>query len=493
MKSQKNGDGIKNTQEKKLQSATNDSTNTLRIGLQSLLFAAGILLLLMTITGVLTRYIPSGVYSNTPETENSRELLSSFSYTTAPNLPVWRWYSAPVEVLWGPDNLTIISILISMLCIAGAIQVMNKGGILTYLITSIVTNFTVKRYKLEAVIILIFMLFGSILGSMEEVVVLVPLLVALAQRMGWNKVTGLGLSLGAIAFGFASAISNPFTVGVAQKVAGIPVFSGIVFRIIIFSTIYVFYTLYVIRTSPHNQKSGIAPETLRYSNKITIPEDSQAHFRKAVFWFTTSMISMVAVILASAVIPDLSDYILPIVVLFFLIGGIGSGIKAAMEPRAIRKAFFSGAGGVAPGIILVLMAASIKHIMAEAGIMDTILYLASKKIIGMKPFQASLMIYGVVLLFNFFISSGSAKAFLIMPIAAPLADAVGLSRQTAVLAYIFGDGFSNIIYPSNALLLICLSISGVSYGTWFKWIWKIELIILLITIAFLKIAVTVGY
>ncbi len=472
---------------------TDEQASTeLRIGLRSLLLAASILIILITLTGILTRVIPSGSYQWIEHDGVTDVIEGSFTYEETTQVPFWRWFTAPVEVLWGPDAVTIISIILFMCLISGAMHVMNKGNILSYIITSIVNRFSDRRMQMEAMIILIFMLFGSVLGSMEEVVVLVPILVLLARSLGWDALTGLGLSLGAIAFGFASAISNPFTVGIAQKIAGVPLFSGALYRILIFIVIYLMYTTYVVYYSKKHQNELNNGQTLDASLTFT-DNTKNPHMKKAVLWFVTMMLTMVVMIIVTSNIEALSDLVLVVVMLFFLLAGLGSGLISGISVKDLFRYIWQGILNVAPGAILVLMASSIKYIMAQAGIMDTILYMASQRIAGSGPISAVLMIYLLVLILNFFISSGSAKAFLIIPIISPLADLVGLTRQTAILAFIFGDGFSNIFYPTNALLLICLSITGVSYGKWFKWIWKIELIIFLVSIGFLLLAVGIGY
>ncbi len=479
----------------------------LKIGIRALLFAAAILLLLLILTGILTRSIPSGLFDRTTTEGGELVIAESFSWTGKAPLPAWRWFTAPFEVLAGPDAVMLISIIFFMILIAGAISVMQSGGILMFLISSIIATFQNRKYQMQAVVILVFMLFGSILGSMEEVVVLVPIISALAVRMGWDKPTGLGLSLGAIGFGFAAAITNPFTIGVAQKLAGLPVFSGAGYRMVIFVLVYSLYTLYVARISHHReyrreqrQLSGKAdplvlpPDSAVSSGSDEIPAYSSSRkMKKSLTWFSLSMAAMILLIISSSFISFLSDIMLALVTLCFLAGGLGAGRISGMNIREVGKSFSSGVLGVAPGIVLVLMAAGIKHILTESEVMDTILYWASSRISQTGPYSAVLMVYALVLVLNFFISSGSAKAFLIIPIIAPLADMVGLSRQSAVLAYMFGDGFSNIIYPTNALLLICLAVTGISYGRWFRWIWKIEAVLFGVSVLLLLLAVRIGY
>jgi uncharacterized ion transporter superfamily protein YfcC len=139
------------------------------------------------------------------------------------------------------------------------------------------------------------------------------------------------------------------------------------------------------------------------------------------------------------------------------------------------------------------MAASIKHIAAQGGIMDTILHSASLSFSQAGPFLAALIVYGLALFIEFFIGSGSAKAFLMMPILLPLADLVGVTRQVAVTAYCFGDGFSNMAYPTNPVLLICLGLTVVSYPKWLKWSLKLWLWVFLVTVAFLGLGVAIHF
>ena len=146
-----------------------------------------------------------------------------------------------------------------------------------------------------------------------------------------------------------------------------------------------------------------------------------------------------------------------------------------------------------PGALLILMSMSVRHILEAGGILDTILYLARGLLTDMSPHMAILVVYAIVLALQFFISSAASKAFLILPLIAPLADMVGLTRQTIGLAFCCGDGFTNVFFPTNALLLIVLGMTGVPYAKWFKWTWKLQLTVLVLTALVLLFAVQVGY
>jgi uncharacterized ion transporter superfamily protein YfcC len=200
-----------------------------------------------------------------------------------------------------------------------------------------------------------------------------------------------------------------------------------------------------------------------------------------------------AFIFATARTPGLSDLAFPVMALLFLVGGMGSGLISGIGGRRVVAAFGRGAAAILPGVLLILMSLSVRYIVDLGGITDTILYRATRSIGETGPFASALLIYLVTLGMNFFVGSASAKAFLMMPILAPLADLAGVTRQTAVLAFDFGDGFSNMIYPSNALLLIGLSFTVVSYPRWIRWTIPLQVFALVLSVAFLGIAVAVGY
>jgi uncharacterized ion transporter superfamily protein YfcC len=214
---------------------------------------------------------------------------------------------------------------------------------------------------------------------------------------------------------------------------------------------------------------------------------------KAIAWFLAFFVLIFAVLVSSPFVPAVSSFALPLVGLLFLIGGIGAGLISGVGGKTVLKAVGEGVTGIAPGIPLILMAASVKHIVAQGGIMDTILHSASLAFAQSSPFAAALTMYGLALLIEFFVASGSAKAFLLMPILLPLADLIGVTRQVTVTAYCFGDGFSNLAYPTNPVLLICLGLTVISYAQWIKWSLKLWFWVILASVAFLGLAVAIHF
>jgi uncharacterized ion transporter superfamily protein YfcC len=480
--------------------------SSIKIGGKAFALSAGIILALMIASGILTRILPAGAYERTVSDGRTLVVNGSYQEISWPAYPVWRWFTAPFEVLSGPDGLIPIVLVIFISVAGGSFTILESAGGMRALINFLVTRFSKRKYLLIMVMIFFFMASSSFVGIYEEMVPLIIFIIPVAISMGWDSLTGLGMSLLPLAFGFASAVTNPFTIAVAQKIAGLPLFSGAPLRLVFFVVVFFLVSFFVIRHAKkveRNPQSSICykeDEKLRQKLQITsgAAQDretvpiSPGQWRALICFASCIALSILLVVCTSR-IPLFSDLALPIMTLLFLIGGIGSGMFTRMGTAKTCAAFGRGVLNFLPGIVLVLMAYSVKHIIATGMIMDTILYNAADLISRSQPMSAAFLVYAVTLAMNFFIGSATAKAFLMMPILIPLADLVGITRQTAVLAFDFGDGFSNMIFPTNALLLIALSFTVVSYAKWMRWTWKLQLAILLITSAFLALAVKINF
>jgi uncharacterized ion transporter superfamily protein YfcC len=478
--------------------------SALSIGLKSFAAAAGILLALMIAAGALTRVIPAGSYDRV--VQGGRTLVQPDSYRQVPRpaYPAWRWFTAPFEVLGGSDNLTVITIILFLVFIGGAFAVVEKGEVMRHALAAVVARFSGRKYVLMAVVMLFFMLSGGILGVYEEVVPLVVFVVPLAHVLGWDSLVGLGMSLLALAFGFSAAITNPFTVGVAQAIAGLPLFSGAWLRVCFFVATYVVVFLFVrayarkVEADPtkslvYREDLAVKAAHLADGAVAVLPPEQARRMRRAIAWLAGWAGGAVVFVLVVTRFPAVSTYAFPAVALLFLVAGVGAGFLAGMEGRDVLRTFAAGVLNILPAVILILMAMSVKQIIVSGGIMDTILHAASGWISGASSYVAAFLVYLATLVLEFFVGSASAKAFLMMPIVAPLADLVGITRQTAVLAYDIGDGFANMFYPSNALLLIALGLTVVGYPKWIRWTLKVQGIMFLVSMAFLALAVAVRF
>ena len=464
-----------------------DNSDGINIGVRSFLIAIGIIFVLMVATYVLTLVVPGGEYARVQDASGNMviDTETGFRYTEG-GIPLWKWILSPFLVLTAEGSGTIIAVLIFLLVIGGVFNSLTACGMMSYMLGKIVNRFGSVKYRLMTILVFFFMALGSLVGSFEEVIPMAPIVVALAMALGWDAVTGVAISLLATGCGFAAGIANPFTIGVAQSLAGLPMFSGMWLRALSFVLIYALL-LWFIRS--HAKRVEKPAETAGSGIEYTQDE----RMDRGLKVFAVILGTGILIVLSSGFIKALQDYTMIIVALMFLTAGVASVLISGTGLRELGRTFLNGIIAIAPSILMILMASSIKYTMTEAKILDTLLYRAEMMAGGMSKAGVVLFIYAICLVMNFFISSGSAKAFLLIPIIAPLAQLFGINMQLAIVAFAFGDGFSNVIYPTNAGLLITLGLSDVSYGKWFRYSWKFQLLNLILTSAILMFGLAVGY
>lgn len=433
----------------------------LSISVKSFITAIVVIFILMILTYGLTFVIPGG------------------------GIPFWKWALSPILVLGADGNVSLIAVLIFLLVIGGVFNCLDKCGLMKYMLDTITDRFGKERYKLLAFVTLFFMAMGSFIGSFEEAVPLVPIVVALAIRLGWDSLVGLGMSLLAIGCGFSAGVCNPFTVGVAQELAGLPMFSGMWFRAIGFILVYALLLGFLYLYAKKIEK----PLNLEVVSGTFIKNQKMTNGLKC---FVGIMCTGILIVLSSVVLTFLQDVTMIIVAVTFLVAGIMATVVSGRGGN-IPKTFLNGMGSVFPAVFMILMANSIKYTLEEGNVLNTILQGMVSTAETLPRWTVILFIYLIVLVLNFFISSGSAKAFLLMPLIIPIAETFGISAQLCIVAYAFGDGFSNVFYPTNPVLLIGLGLANVDYVKWVKWSWKFQFINLFLTSGLLLVGLAIGY
>ena len=214
---------------------------------------------------------------------------------------------------------------------------------------------------------------------------------------------------------------------------------------------------------------------------------------RALALFAGLLCAGIVLVLSSGFIPALRDFTMIIVAVMFLAAGITATLVSGMSGKTLAKSFLHGVVAVSPSVLMILMASSIKYTMTEAHILDTLVHMAVGMAQGMSRAGLILFVYLICLVMNFFIASGSAKAFLLIPLIIPLAQIFGISPQLCIVAFAFGDGFSNVFYPTNAALLISLGLADVSYGKWARYSWRFQALNPLLTGGLLLFGLAVGY
>lgn len=478
---------MKNTKEKQ-KSFSNIET-------KSFITVLIVLSAVIVLCGALSYVIPQGEFQRD---ESNNIIVGTYVEGQVEGIEIWRILTAPVRVFASEDAVTIIMISVFLLIMSGIFNLLDKTGGIKIFISKIISRLHGKNEAVVMVCVLVFMLFGSFFGMFEELATLIPIVVLFMLSMGMDTMMGLGACLMASCFGFASAITNPFSVGLASQIAGIPTSRGVWLRIVFFVLTYLtlcaFLLLHArkIKKKPESSLSYEVDLSKKQSFNFEAQEndkDTERKFRVYSVFF----IIQIAVLMLIAFIRAISDYAIPILALSFLVSGIICGILVSENKKSVFIYILKGAVAMIPAVIMIGFASSVKLVMTESGTIDTIMNYAISILDGKNPFIAVILIYALILVLQIFIGSASAKIFLVMPIVMPITTALGLSPSLVILAYCMADGFTDVILPTNPVLLIGLSMANVPYSKWVKWTWKLQLILLALSLGVLFLAVAIKY
>ena len=199
------------------------------------------------------------------------------------------------------------------------------------------------------------------------------------------------------------------------------------------------------------------------------------------------------ILIAIACIRQISGYAIPILAASFLIFGLIAGWTVCRSFRRAMGSFLQGAVAMLPAVVMIALASSVKMVMVESNIIDTVMQWVMQMLEGRGKFVTVLLIYGLILFLQVFIGSASAKIFLVFPIVLPITNALGISPKLVILTYCMADGFTDVILPTNPILLVGLSMANVSYWKWLKWSWKIQMGLLVVSVLVLLFGVLIGY
>ncbi len=476
--------------EKKQKEQTFSAINT-----KAFVSVVAILVSILLLSGILSYIIPQGAYERDAE---GVIVLDTYVQGKVSGISIWRILTAPIRIFASSDAITITAISVFLLIMSGVFNLMDKtGGIQTF-ITHIMNQLSDKGGMVVCLTVLIFMLFGSLFGMFEELVTLLPLIIVFMLSMGMDSMMGLGACLLAACFGFSAAITNPFSVGIASQYAGIPVSSGMWLRLVFFLIVYVSLCLFLMRyfkTIKNTPEASLTYEQdIERRNKLDTTESSAPKGQKKVFAvYSVFFIIQGILLVLIASVRAISGLAIPILAGSFLVFGLAAGFLVSTTPSKVIGWFLRGAAAMLPAVVMIAIASSVKLVMEESGIIDTVMHSVLKFFEGSNKFVAVLLIYVLILFLQIFIGSATAKIVLVMPIVVPIAQALGISPSLVILTYCMADGFTDVIIPTNPVLLIGLSMANVSYGKWVKWTWKLQLFIFAVTVLILLFGVGIGY
>ncbi len=469
----------------------------LAINKKTVIMICVILAAVMAFAGVLTQVLPRGVY----ETDANGTIINGTYTEIEDKLPIWKIILSPILVFGTETALTGVGIILIITLIGGTFLILDKCSVLKYIMAVIIRKFGDKKYLLMNLMILACMFLSSTAGILEESVTLVPIAVAISLALGWDSFVGLGMSLIAVAFGFTAATFNPFNVATVQRMAEIPVFSGTLYRVVVFIVVYAvlagFLTIYAKKIEKNPQKSLCYETDLALREKYNLDDSmavlSDPRVQKASKAFLICLSCVIITIITDFITGAEGGISLPGMAILFFTGGMLAGKFSGMNGKELAKSFGEGIKTIAPIVPIIVIILSITYILDQGNIIPTILNFVYNMIDGVSPYAAILMLFMFIVILEFFVGSGTAKAFLIMPIVLPLADMVNITRQSVTLAFCLGDGFTNLLYPTSGIMIVAIGLVNISYGKWLKFSWKLFALEGIVSVALMLLAIAFNY
>ena len=448
-----------------------------------------VLFILIIMVTILTHIIPPGNFAKVVNPETGVEMVDAASFVYAQEKTPVGIFEMFVAIQKGfvESGSVIFLILFAYFCVYTII----KTGSIHAGVNSLLKLLKGKNALVIPIFFVVFALAGATYGEWDTIYGLIPIFVGLAVAMGYDAIVGLCMSGMAVAVGFASAITNPFTIGIAHSYADLPLFSGMGLRIIVFIVFVsagIFWTMqYAKKIKADPSKSmvyGIDLGSMDFSNENADLEfTSKRKITLGILLFT-----IVVIVFGTLKLGWYLDEMSAL----FLIAGLVVSILWKLDADQIVNNMVASAGEIIIGVFVVGFSRAILVVLRESNIIDTIVYGLYQPL---QHLSRVLVAEGLLIfhnLMNLIIPSGSGQAAALMPIVLPLADLSGLNRQIAILAYQFGDGYSNLIWPTGGIAVMA-SLAKVPLSKWYKFFLPLFGIMMLFQMAFIAIAVFIGY
>ena len=426
-----------------------------------------IIFALLVLCAVATWFVPGGQYVRADDGTLSYESVDAVPQT-------WQVFTAIYH-----GFVKQAGIIIFILVVGGAFWLLNATGAVNAGIGRFIARVGKRDKWVLVALTLLFSLGGAVFGMSEETIPFVGMVVPLMLSMGYDAFMGMLIVYVSSNVGFSSAFLNPFTVGIAQGMADLPLFSGLGYRLFCWFILTALLVAFVLIYAARTRKK--ADDTLEAAPALE-PLTGRQKAILAVLGVTVIML-VVGVTQWEWYLPEITG--------LFLVMGLICGVIAGFSGNRIAEELMAGAKDILSAALVVGFASGIIVILQDGRVVDSILHSMQEGLDGTGPMASLSAMYGIQAVINFLIPSASAKAAITIPIMAPFADMVGVSRQAMVLAFQFGDGFTNMLTPTSGVLIAALAMARIPYAQWVKWIWKgtlallaIGLLLLLATVVF---------
>ena len=443
---------------------------------------------LIVLSAVLTWVVPAGEFVRQCIEVNgaTREVVVNDSFHYVESSPqTWQVFSALYN-----GFVDKADIIIFILMVGGAFWILNNSHAIDVGVMAFLRSVRrLGRYKLIrklgvdniiiTMVMLLFSLFGAVFGMSEETIAFVVVFIPLAIQMGYDSIVGVCMCYVAAHVGFAGAMLNPFTIGIAQGIADLPLFSGLEYRMfcwVVLTVVGIAFVLwYAHRVKAKPERSPVHKLDDYWRERVESNQEATLTLRHGLI-LVVLLLTIVALVVG---VLAWGWYIEEISALFLAMG-IVSGIIDRQGADNIAKLFLAGCKDILSAALVVGLASGIIFILRDGRVIDTILYGLSRSLGELGEMASLGVMYLFQTLLNIVMPSGSAKAALTMPIMTQFADQIEVSRQTTVLAFQFGDGFTNMLTPTSGVLIGVLGIARIPYGTWLKWAWKFILALIIL-------------
>ncbi len=429
------------------------------------------------IVTLLTWIIPGGKYERIIN-KAGKELVDGTNFKFVPGKPqgLFALLKAPIKGI-----IQMADIIGFILLIGGVFAIIQRTKVITVSILRLAKSLRNRRLIIIPVTMTLFSIFGAIFGMSEEVIPFIPIFITMSLAVGYDSIIGTSLPFIGAGLGFAGALFNPFTIGIAQSIAELPTYSGLVYRFIVWIIVTVVGIVFMMcyaRLITRNPKASPVYELDRQRQKeleANLPESMEFHWRHILIliWFGLTICAMIFGVLFY------NWFIIEIAALFLGMGLI-IGFTAGLSFNEMTDCFVEGTKDLIGAALVIGFSKAIVIIATEGQIIDTIMYGLSRMTASFHAIVSAQFMFVINTILNFFIPSGSGKAALTMPILAPLADIIGVTRQTSVLAYQLGDGFTNMIIPTSGVTMAVLGMARIPWEVWAKWLFRFEIFLFIL-------------
>lgn len=449
-----------------------------------------VLILLVMISSILTYVIPAGEYHRVKDTVNGLTIVvpNSFASVNASPVPPWM---IPFELFTAVTASSVAKLILFIFIIGGSFEIVMQSGCINALCGKLISVFKDKGILIVPVFIVVFSVFGFTMGLTTASIVFVPIGIAIARALGFDAMTGMAMVMLGTNAGFAAGVYNPFSVGIAQSIAEIPMFSGAWIRWLLLLFLLPATCVYVVRYAKKakgdNLSLALPSDELWLLAKNSTGTDrmSSRQLLVVIVFVTTLSVITYGVSRLNWDISELG--------IAFLVMGAVAGLAAGFRINKTCDIFAAGCKKMVGGAIVISIAATMRQVLTDGHILDTITQALINTIYKYPSWAQLLGMFYANAAIDPLITSGSAHAAVVMPIMVPMADTLSISRQSAVFAFQLGDGLVNLTSPISTTLTSCLAVSQISYGKWLRFFMPLVLIYLAVGTGFVLLAAAVGY